>query len=132
MKREILRAKIHRITVTERNIHYEGSLTLDLVLMEAAGIVSFEKVDVYNVNSGKRFSTYVIKGEKGSGSCCVNGAAAHLTDPGDLLIVASYATLDDAELSKHHPIIVLVDSKNRIREIKRLEEEKRKIHFQKY
>lgn len=128
MKREILRAKIHRITVTERNIHYEGSLTLDLALMEAAGIVPFEKVDVYNVNSGNRFSTYVIKGEKGSGSCCVNGAAAHLTDPGDLLIVASYGILDDAELNKHHPVIVLVDSKNKIREIKRLEEEKKKIH----
>ena len=128
MKREVLRAKIHRITVTERNIHYEGSLTLDSALMEAAGMAPFEKVDVYNVNSGSRFSTYVIRGEKDSGSCCVNGAAAHLTDPGDLLIVASYGILDDAEMSAHQPMIVLVDSKNRIIEIKRVEEEKKKVH----
>lgn len=127
MKREILRAKIHRVTVTERNIHYEGSLTLDSDLMDAARIVPFERVDVYNVNSGSRFSTYVIKGEKGSGSCCVNGAAAHLTDPGDLLIVAFYAILDDSELGNHNPVIVLVDSKNRIREIKHIEEGRKKI-----
>lgn len=127
MKREVLRAKIHRITVTERNIHYEGSLTLDADLIEASGMVPFEKVDVYNVNSGSRFSTYVIKGEKGSGCCCVNGAAAHLTDPGDLLIVASYGILDDADLRNHEPVIILVDSKNRIKEIKRVEEEKKKM-----
>jgi aspartate 1-decarboxylase len=128
MKREVLRAKIHRITVTERNIHYEGSLTLDAALMEAAGMAPFEKVDVYNVNSGSRFSTYVIKGKKGSACCCVNGAAAHLTDPGDLLIVASYGILDDAEVGGHEPVIVLVDSKNRIKEIKRAEGEKKQVH----
>ncbi len=127
MKREVLRAKIHRITVTERNIHYEGSLTLDSDLMNAASLFPFEKVDVYNVNSGRRFSTYVIRGEKGSGMCCVNGAAAHLTDPGDLLIVASYAIVDDSEVAEHNPVIVLVDSKNKIKEVKHVEEQKRKV-----
>ncbi len=115
MRREVLRAKIHRITVTDRNINYEGSLTLDVELMDASGIVPFEKVDVYNVNNGERFSTYVIQGERGSGTCCVNGAAARLAEPGDLLIVASYALLEDSEIENHMPAVIAVDSRNRIR-----------------
>jgi len=129
MRREVLRAKIHRITVTDRNIHYEGSLTLDSGLMEAAGMVSFEKVDVYNVNNGERFSTYVIQGERGSGTCCVNGAAARLAEPGDLLIVASYAQIEDGEIANHKPIIITVDSQNRIGEIKGIEVEGKKFIF---
>jgi len=129
MRREVLRAKIHRITVTDRNIHYEGSLTLDSELMEAAGMVSFEKVDVYNVNNGERFSTYVIQGERGNGACCVNGAAARLAEPGDLLIVASYAQIEDGEIGNHRPVIISVDSQNRIGQIKGIEEEGKKFIF---
>ncbi|MEW5807392.1 MAG: aspartate 1-decarboxylase [Acidobacteriota bacterium] len=125
MRRELLRAKIHRITVTERNVHYEGSLTLDADLIDAAKMVPYERIDVYNVNSGHRFSTYVIEGKRGSGACCVNGAAAHLADPGDLLIVASYSLMEDSEIKGHKPIIIVVDSRNRIKEIKAIEEERR-------
>ena len=127
MRREMLRAKIHRITVTERDIHYEGSLTLDSDLMDAAGMVPFERIDVYNVNNGQRFSTYVIQGEKGSGACCVNGAAARLAEPGDLLIVASYAHVEYAEIKTHQPVIIVVDSRNRIKEMKEMEEGQKKV-----
>jgi aspartate 1-decarboxylase len=119
MKREMLRAKVHRVTVTEANLEYEGSLTLDAGLMEAGGFVEFEKIDVYNVERGTRFTTYLIEGERGSGVCCVNGAAAHLAGAGDAVIIASYATLDETEVAKHRPVIVLVDAENRIREVKR-------------
>ena len=98
MTREMLRAKIHRITVTERNVHYEGSLTLDADLMEACGMVPYEKIDVYDVDNGNRFSTYLIEGGPGSGDCCVNGAAAHLVEEGHKLILASYCALEDSEI----------------------------------
>jgi aspartate 1-decarboxylase len=114
MKREMLRAKIHRITVTDRDIEYEGSLTLDAALMREAGMLPFERIDVYDVDNGQRFSTYVIEGEPGSGTCCVNGAAARLVERGDKLILASYAILDDAELAAHVPRIVLVGEGNSI------------------
>lgn len=121
MKREMLRAKAHRLTVTEANLDYEGSLTLDLALMEAGGFVPFEKVDVYNVTRGSRFTTYLIEGERGSGVCCVNGAAAHLAGVGDSIILASYATVEESEIASHRPRIVLVDAKNRLREVKSIE-----------
>jgi aspartate 1-decarboxylase len=121
MKREMLRAKVHRVRVTEANLEYEGSLTLDSALMEAGGFVVFEKIDVYNVTRGTRFTTYLIEGEQGSGVCCINGAAAHLAGPGDQVIIASYATLDESEVKGHKPIVVLVDEKNAVREIKSVE-----------
>ena len=121
MKREMLRAKVHRLTVTEANLDYEGSLTLDAALMDAGGFAVFEKVDVYNVSRGTRFTTYLIEGERESGVCCVNGAAAHLARAGDSVIVASYAAVEESEVEGHRPRIVLVDAKNRVREVKSLE-----------
>ena len=115
MKREMLRAKVHRVKVTEANLEYEGSLTLDLALMEAGGFVPFERIDVYNVANGARFSTYLIEGERGSGVCCVNGAAAHHAKPGDIVIIATFAeTSDDVEARAWKPIVVHVDGQNRI------------------
>jgi aspartate 1-decarboxylase len=118
MTREMLRAKIHRITVTERNVHYEGSLTLDADLMEACGMVPYEKIDVYDVDNGNRFSTYLIEGGRGSGDCCVNGAAAHLVEEGHKLILASYCALEDSEIGDHRPRVALVHDDNSIRELK--------------
>ena len=116
MFREMLRAKVHRVTVTDANLDYEGSLTLDRALMDAAEIVPFEKVEIYNVTRGSRFSTYVIEGERGSGVCCVNGAAAHLAAAGDRIIVASYSSVPEESLASHKPVIVLVDARNRARD----------------
>ncbi len=118
MTREMLRAKVHRITVTERNVEYEGSLTLDAGLMEAAGMVAYERVEVYDVHNGQRFATYLIEGERGSGQCCVNGAAARLVETGDRLILACYARLDESEIRQHRPKVVLVDGRNRITEVR--------------
>jgi len=118
MTRQMLRAKVHRITVTERNVEYEGSLTLDALLMHASGMVPFEKIEIYDVDNGNRFSTYVIEGEKGSGACCVNGAAAHLVEVGHKLIVASYCSVEESDLARHAPKVVLVDSANRVARIK--------------
>jgi len=98
MLREICKSKIHRATVTEVNLNYEGSLTIDEELMEAADILPFEKVYVFNVTNGARFETYAIPGQRGSGVICVNGAAARLAQVGDLVIIASFALLTDEEL----------------------------------
>jgi aspartate 1-decarboxylase len=122
MKREMLRAKVHRITVTECDVEYEGSLTLDGGLMKLAGMVPFERIDVYDVDNGSRFSTYLIEGADGSGVCGVNGAAARLTAPGHRLIVASYCTVEEADIRKHRPKIVLVDGANHVTVIKDREE----------
>lgn len=119
MLREMLRAKVHRATVTETNVNYEGSLTLDAGLMLAAGMVPYERIDVYNADSGARFSTYLIPGETGSGVVCVNGAAAHLAKPGERVIIACYAALSHDEVASHRPTVVLVDANNRVREIHR-------------
>jgi aspartate 1-decarboxylase len=121
MNRQMLRAKIHRIAVTECNVEYEGSLTLDLDLMHKAGMVPYERIDVYDVDNANRFSTYLIEGRPGSGECCVNGAAARLVDLGDKLILASYCTVEEKDLSAHRPQIVLVGENNRVKEIKRAE-----------
>jgi len=114
MRREMLHAKIHRATVTDANLDYEGSLTIDGDLMQAADIRPFERIDVYNVSNGARFSTYAIGGESGSGTVCVNGAAARLASRGDKIIIAAYATYEEAELDSHEPRVVLVDKANRI------------------
>ena len=118
MDRTMLRAKIHRIAVTEREPAYEGSLTLDAELMRQADMVPFERVEVYDVDNANRFATYLIEGEPGSGECCVNGAAAHLVQLGDRLILASYTTLADRDVPTHRPRIVLVGEANRAKEVK--------------
>ena len=118
MTREMLRAKVHRITVTECDVEYEGSLTLDRDLMDACGMVPFERIDVYDVDNANRFSTYLIEGPRGSGACCVNGAAARLVKEGHKVIIASYCTLAEAEIAAHVPKIVLVDDANRITVVK--------------
>ena len=127
MKREMLRAKIHRIKVTERDVEYEGSLSLDRDLMRAAEMLPFEKVDVYDIENGNRFSTYLIEGEAGSGECCVNGAAAHLVEIGDKVILASYTTLDEHEARNHEPRIVLIGEDNKIARQTHLETAKTKF-----
>jgi len=113
MKRCFLRCKIHRATVTEADIDYEGSITIDQSLMELALLEPFEQVDVYNVTTGTRFTTYAIPGKPNEGQICINGAAAHLAKPGDLVIIASYFYLENSEVSTHTPTLVFVDSKNR-------------------
>lgn len=114
MQREMLRAKVHRIRVTERDIEYEGSLSLDTELMKAAEMLPFERIDVYDVDNGNRFSTYLIEGRPGSGDCCVNGAAARLVELGDKLIIAAYCSLDESEVRSHRPMLVLIGEDNKI------------------
>jgi len=114
MFRVLCKSKIHRATVTEANLNYEGSLTLDPLLMEAAGLVPFEQVHVLNLNSGARFETYLIEGERGSGTVCVNGAAARLVQVGDPVIVLAYALVPEEELPQFEARIVFVDEKNRV------------------
>lgn len=113
MLREMAKSKIHRATVTEANLNYEGSITLDSALMAVSDILPGEKVQVVNIANGARFETYAIEGEAGSGIVCVNGAAARLTQPGDLVIVITYCHLEDAEARNHRMKVVLVDGDNR-------------------
>jgi len=122
MKRTMLRAKVHRISVTECDVAYEGSLTLDPVLMDRADMVPFERVEVYDVDNANRFATYLISGEPGSGECCVNGAAAHLVNVGDKLILASYTDVENRDVPNHRPRVVLVGEGNRIKSAKEHEE----------
>ena len=117
MQRVLLKGKIHQARITESNLHYEGSLTIDRELMEAAGMLPYEKVEVYNITNGNRFSTYLIEGERGSGVIAVNGAAAHLAQPGDLIIVACYAMIYEDELPEYKPKIVLLDRHNRVKRV---------------
>lgn len=114
MLREMLRAKIHRIAVTERDVAYEGSLSLDAELMRSCDMLPYERIDVYDVDNGNRFSTYLIEGRAGGGGCCVNGAAARLVEVGDRLILAAYAALDERAVRDHRPRVVLVGEGNRI------------------
>jgi aspartate 1-decarboxylase len=116
MNRFMLKSKIHRATVTQADLDYEGSLTLDTDLLRAADIVPYEQVHVWNVTRGGRLWTYAMAGEAGSGVVCVNGAAAHLAQPGDLIIVATFTNLDEAALPDYQPRIVLVDERNRVRD----------------
>ncbi len=103
---EVLKSKIHRVTVTEADLDYIGSITIDEALMEAANMIENERVDIYNITNGERFSTYAIRGERGSGVIGINGAAAHRAHPGDLLIIASYAQMDFEEAKKWHPTVI--------------------------
>ena len=115
MQRYMLKSKLHRATVTDANLHYEGSITIDERLMDAAGILPYEKVDVYNVSNGERFSTYVIEGEQDSGVICLNGAAAWKAQKGDIIIIASYALVDDSAIKKWRPACVFLDNENKIK-----------------
>lgn len=110
----MLKSKIHRATVTDANLNYAGSLTLDPDLMDAAGMLPFERVQVLNLNNGERFETYLIKGERGSGAVCLNGPAARLGQPGDLLIILTYVVLEAEQTVGFTPKVVHVDSANRI------------------
>ena len=113
MQRTMMRAKIHRATVTDADLNYVGSVTIDRDLMHAADLLEYEQVHVVNINNGARFETYVIEGEPGSGTICLNGAAARLAQRGDKVIIIAYATLDEEELEGFMPRIVLVDDVNR-------------------
>jgi len=110
---KVLRAKIHRARITETHLDYEGSITIDEDLLDAAGILAGEAVLVANVSNGTRHETYVLAGERGSGTVCLNGAAARLGEPGDLVIILAFAYLAPDELADHHPQKILVDEQNR-------------------
>ncbi|GFO68040.1 aspartate 1-decarboxylase [Geomonas limicola] len=114
MERKMLKSKIHRATITGADLHYEGSITIDLDLMEAANIIPYEAVCVWDVNNGSRLETYAIEGERGSGVICLNGAAARLVAPQDLVIIASFVNMSEAEAQAHEPKLVFVDEKNRM------------------
>ena len=109
----MLKAKIHRATITGADLNYIGSLTLDENLMDAAGLLEYEKIQVLDIINGNRIETYVICGERGSGQICINGAAAHLIHAGDLVIIISYCSLNEIEIQNHTPTIVHVDKKNK-------------------
>jgi aspartate 1-decarboxylase len=114
MYRTLLKSKIHRACVTQAELHYKGSVTIDRDLMDAADILDHEQVDIYDITNGSRLTTYAIPGPPGSGVICINGAAAHLVNPNDLVIITSYAQYEDSEARSHEPIVLIVDERNRI------------------
>lgn len=116
MQREMLLGKIHRAKVTHCELHYEGSCAIDENLLDASGIIEFQRIDIYVIDNGERFSTYAIKGERGSGMISLNGAAARRAQKGDLVIIAAYGTLDDTECKTFQPKLVFVDDNNVIAE----------------
>lgn len=117
MQRTLLKSKLHRVRVTASELEYEGSCAIDEDLLEAADILEYERIEIYNVNNGERFATYAIRGQRGSGMISVNGAAARKAAVGDILIIASYATYDVNELAGFEPKLIYVDEKNRIKRI---------------
>jgi aspartate 1-decarboxylase len=114
MQRTMLKAKLHRVTTTHAELNYEGSCAIDENLLDAADIREFEQIDIYNIANGERFTTYAIRAQRGSGTISINGAAARKASPGDLLIIASFASYSELELQKYHPKLVYVDAKNHI------------------
>lgn len=120
MLRNFLKSKIHQATITQAELYYEGSLTIDIELMETADIRPYEKVSVVDINNGERFETYVIPGKRGTGVMCVNGAAARLVSVGDLIIVMSYCQLNAEEIDNYKPLVVLLDKENHIKQISHL------------
>ena len=112
MTRKMLKSKIHRATVTGADLEYEGSITIDQSLLEAADIIPYEAVDIWNVTNGSRFQTYAIVGKPGSGTICVNGAAAHLVSKGDLIIIASWVEVEEAQARQYQPHLIFVDERN--------------------
>ncbi len=117
MERILLKSKLHRATVTDADLHYEGSVTIDANLMDAADFVEHEQVQIYNVTNGSRFTTYTLRGPRGSGCIKINGAAAHLVDRGDLVIIASYANYSSDEVEGHVPTVVLLGEQNRVKQL---------------
>ena len=117
MERILLKSKLHRATVTDADLHYEGSVTIDADLMEAADLVEHEQVQIYNVTNGARLTTYTLRGPRESGCIKVNGAAAHLVARGDLVIIASYANYSESEIREHVPTVVLLGENNRIKQL---------------
>jgi len=117
MQRTMLKSKIHRATVTDANLHYQGSVTIDPILMAAADLLHHERVEIYNVTNGERFATYAIPGHHGAGEIVLNGAAAHKVSVGDVVILATYGVYSDLEARALKPSLVFVDSKNRILEV---------------
>lgn len=118
----MLKGKIHRVTVVQAELDYVGSITVDPELMEAAGIYEYEKVHIVDINNGSRFETYTISGERGSGMICLNGAAARMVQPKDKIIIMSYCQIEDREVIGHKPKVVFVDENNKIESIKSYEE----------
>jgi len=116
MKRTMFKSKIHRAVITDADLEYEGSITLDPELMDAADIREFEYVHIWNVTRGTRLQTYTLRGEPGSRVCCINGAAAHLMKKGDRVIIATFADIEEAELEGFKPTVVLVDENNNIKD----------------
>jgi aspartate 1-decarboxylase len=114
MFRTMMKAKIHRATVTDANLDYHGSITIDETLLEKAGIIPYEQVDIYNITNGERFTTYAITGPRNSGVICINGAAAHKARKGDLVIIVSYAMYEEKELTNFEPKVVFVDRENKM------------------
>lgn len=119
--RSMFKSKIHRAVVTEADVDYEGSVTLDARLMQAADILPYEEVQVWNVSRGTRLSTYAMRGPRDSGVVCMNGAAAHLCRPGDIVIIATFATMPEDAATTHQPTVVLVDEHNRIKDARMTE-----------
>ncbi len=117
MQRTMLKSKLHRVTTTHADLHYEGSCAIDDNLLEAANIKEYEQIDIWNVNNGERFTTYAIRAERGSGVISVNGSAARRASPGDILIIATFAVYNEVELAKYEPELIYVDSQNRINRI---------------
>lgn len=120
MQHIMLLAKLHRVTVTEADLHYEGSCGIDEELLGAAKMCEYEKIELYNINNGERFSTYIIKAPKGSGVISLNGAAARRAHVGDHLIICTYGAIDHNAVQMHRPIVVLVGDQNQIKEIKNI------------
>jgi aspartate 1-decarboxylase len=116
MQRTMLKSKLHRVTCTQSELHYEGSCAIDQNLLDAADIKEYQQIDIYNVDNGERFTTYAISAQRGSGTISVNGAAARRASPGDLLIIASYAVYNEIELNNYQPDLVYVDENNRIKD----------------
>lgn len=115
MQLTLLKSKIHRAKVTDANLNYEGSITIDRDLMDQAGMLLHEQVHIVNINNGQRFETYIIEGERGSGTICLNGAAARLVQPEDLIIIIAYANMSQEEAQNYEPIVVQVDENNKAR-----------------
>ena len=114
MLREFLHSKIHRATVTDANLNYVGSITIDKALLDAANMKEWQKVEILDINNGERFQTYIIAGEKNSGCICLNGAAARKVQKGDKVIIVTYAQMNETEAQNHKPTIVIVDDENKI------------------
>lgn len=114
MQRTMLKSKLHRVTTTHSELHYEGSCAIDEDLLDAANIREYEQIDIWNVNNGERFTTYAIRAERGSGIISVNGSAARKAAPGDILIIATFAVYSEMELAKYQPELIYADANNRI------------------